>query len=157
MVDVDGKIPETSVSVEAATNAMREHIELYLKDGDAAHLWDSAVVGGPGPVPTLLLTTTGAKSGTPRHSPLIYGSAGEALVVIGSGGNARHPNWYYNLLAQPEAAVRVAARERRVRARTAEGDERRRLWELMTELYPPYVAYQANTGRTIPVVVLDPR
>ena len=72
MVDVDGKIPDTSVSVEAATQAMLEHIQLYLEDGPAAHIWDSAKVGGPGPVPTLLLTTTGARSGARRYSPLIY-------------------------------------------------------------------------------------
>lgn len=69
MVEVDGKIPDSSVSVEDATNAMRQHIELYLQDGAAAHMWDSSAVGGPGPVPTLLLTTTGARSGVERHSP----------------------------------------------------------------------------------------
>jgi deazaflavin-dependent oxidoreductase (nitroreductase family) len=155
VVDVDGKIPNTTVSVETALNLMLEHVQLYLEDGSRAHLWDSAPVGGPGPVPTLLLLTTGARSGNQRYAPLVYGTVDGAYVIVASGGNERHPSWYYNLVAQPEVRIKVAADEKRVRARTAEGDERRRLWDHMTRIYPPYEGYQQNTGRTIPVVVLE--
>lgn len=135
-----------------------EHIELYRSDPEKAHMWDSGPLGGPGLLPTLLLTTTGRKSGEPRALPLIYGRAGDSYVVIASkGGMPTHPVWYLNLEAKPECELQVAAKHLRARARVAEGDERERIWDEMVEIYPPYVDYQKNaTGRTIPVVVLDP-
>lgn len=137
---------------------IKEHIELYKRDPEKARLWDSSVAGGPGPLPTLLLTTTGRKSGKPRPLPLIYGEAGDAYVVIASkGGMPTHPFWFLNLEADPECDLRVGARAVRARARVAEGEERERLWKKMAELYPPYDTYQENAGdRVIPVVVLEP-
>lgn len=136
---------------------IKAHVDLYRSDPEKAHLWDSTAVGGPGPLPTLLLTTTGRKSGEPRALPLIYGSAGNGYVVIASkGGMPNHPLWYENLVAQPECEVQVASKKLRARARVAEGAERERLWQQMVALYPPYTTYQQNTQRTIPVVVLDP-
>ena len=157
MVDVDGKIPASSVSVEAATQGMMEHIQLYLEDGSAAHMWDTTDLGGPGLVTTLLLKTVGAKSGADRLSPLIYGEADGAWVVIGSGGNERHPHWYDNLVASPDVEIKVGSQSLFVRARTATGKERERLWAHMVEVYPPYGSYQASTEREIPVVVLEER
>jgi deazaflavin-dependent oxidoreductase (nitroreductase family) len=134
-----------------------EHIRLYQTDPEKAHLWDSRPVGGPGLLPTLLLTTRGRKSGAPRPLPLIYGSAGRSYVVIASkGGMPEHPLWFRNLEAQPECELQVGAKHLRARARVAEGAERERLWAQMAELYPPYLTYQKNTQRRIPVVVLDP-
>lgn len=135
-----------------------EHIALYRSDPEKAHDWDSTPVGGPGVLPTLLLTTTGRKSGEPRALPLIYGEAGEAVVVIASkGGMPTHPLWYRNLEANPECEVQVGRRSFRARARTALGEERERLWKQMAEIYPPYTEYQERAGaRVIPVVVLDP-
>ena len=83
MVDVDGKIPGSSVTVEEAGRAMLEHLQLYLEDGAAAQMWDSTANGGPGLVPTLLLKTVGARSGAERLSPLIYGEVGGAWILIG--------------------------------------------------------------------------
>ncbi len=135
-----------------------EHIELYRSDPEKAHMWDSTPLGGPGVLPTLLLTTTGRKSGEPRALPLIYSEAGDSYVIIASkGGMPTHPIWYLNLEANPECELMVGPRALRARARVAEGEERARIWKQMAKIYPPYDDYQKTAGeRTIPVVVLDP-
>ena len=135
-----------------------EHIALYRSDPEKAHMWDSTPLGGPGVLPTLLLTTTGRKSGEPRSLPLIYGEADGSHVIIASkGGLPSHPIWFLNLQAHPECDLMVGPKAVHARARVAEGDERERLWKQMAEIYPPYDAYQKTAGsRTIPVVVLDP-
>jgi len=135
-----------------------EHIELYRTDPERARLWDSTPLGGPGVLPTLLLTTTGRKSGEPRPLPLIYGESGDSFVIIASkGGMPTHPVWYLNLEANPECELMVGARSVSARARVAEGAEREQLWKQMAGVYPPYDEYQQRAGeRTIPVVVLDP-
>ena len=138
---------------------IKEHIELYRTDPEKAHLWDSTPLGGPGPLPTLLLTTKGRKSGKPRALPLIYGEDGDAYVIVASkGGLPSHPIWFLNLEADPDCELMVGPKPVSARARVAEGEERERLWRKMAELYPPYDQYQENAGeRTIPVVVLEPR
>ena len=134
-----------------------EHIELYRTDPEKAHLWDSTHLGGPGLLPTLLLTTTGRKTGEPRALPLIYGTVGDSYVVIASkGGMPSHPIWYLNLEAHPECEGQVGAKRLTARARVVEGEERERIWNQMVEVYPPYVDYKKATERIIPVVVLDP-
>ena len=135
-----------------------KHIELYRTDPEKARLWDSKPVGGPGILPTLLLTTTGRKSGEARSLPLIYGEAGDAYVVIASkGGMPKHPLWYENLEANPRCELMVGAKHVVARARVAQGAERERLWKQMAAIYPPYDEYQQRAGaRTIPVVVLEP-
>jgi deazaflavin-dependent oxidoreductase (nitroreductase family) len=135
-----------------------EHIALYRSDPEKARMWDSTPLGGPGLLPTLLLTTTGRKSGEPRALPLIYGEAGDGYVVIASkGGMPNHPVWFLNLEANPVCELMVGPKHVRARARVAAGEERKRLWRQMAELYPPYDEYQQRAGgRTIPVVVLEP-
>lgn len=137
---------------------IQQHLALYHSDPEKAHYWDSTPVGGPGVVPTLLLTTVGRKSGKPRALPLIYGEAGGTYVVIGSkGGAPSHPAWYLNLEAHPECELMVGARAVSARARLAEGEEREALWQQMVEIYPPYTEYRERAGqRSLPVVVLDP-
>ena len=134
-----------------------DHMQRYLEtDGADGHMWDSAPVGGPGPIPTLLLTTTGRRSGKSLVMPLIYGEANGAYVVIASkGGAPKHPAWYLNLAANTEVEVQVIADRFRAKARTATGDERTNLWKKMREIYPPYDEYQGKTDREIPVVVLE--
>ena len=82
---------------------VREHVKRYLEsDGKDGHMWDSSIAGGPGPVPTLLLTTTGRKSGTAITLPLIYGKTGKDFVIVASkGGAPAHPAWYLNLSSNP--------------------------------------------------------
>jgi len=133
------------------------HIALYQTDPEQARLWDSTPVGGPGLLPTLLLTTKGRRSGEPRPLPLIYGTAGNSYVVIASkGGMPTHPLWFRNLEAEPACEVQVGAKHFSARARVATGEERARLWQQLAAIYPPYLDYQKATERRIPVVVLDP-
>lgn len=133
------------------------HIEQYRTDPEAAHDYDTTSYGVAGTMPTLLLTTIGRKSGEPRPAPLIYGTSGDALVVVGAkGGLPDHPHWYRNLVANADCDVQVGDRSIRARAREATGTERARLWQQMSRLFPPYLAYQRGTARVLPVVVLDP-
>ncbi len=134
-----------------------EHIELYRTDPEKAHMWDSSALGGPGLLPTLLLTTKGRKSGEPRALPFIYGTDGDSHIVIASkGGMPNHPLWYLNLEADADCEIQVGTKRIAARARTASGEERERLWKQMAEIYPPYDAYQKSAAdRQIPVVVLD--
>ena len=138
-------------------NWIAEHVQLYREDPDKGHMWDSTAVGGPGLLPTLLLTTTGRKSGRASVLPLIYKKVQDSYVIIASkGGAPSHPAWYLNLVARPDCEIQVAKDHFQVRARTAEGQERESLWRQLVEIYPPYEDYQAATPRQIPVVVLDP-
>ena len=106
----------------------------------------------------LVLHTTGRRSGAPRSTPLSFTQDGESFVVIASNGGARrHPDWYLNLQAAPDATVEVRGERLPVRAATATGDDRDRLWRRAARSYPGYVAYQLRTGRQIPVVRLSPR
>jgi deazaflavin-dependent oxidoreductase (nitroreductase family) len=111
-----------------------------------------------GRAPILILTTTGRKTGKRRSNPLLYQQEGDAyLVVASAGGQPRNPAWYGNLEANPEAEIQVKDRRLPVRAETAGPDQRPRLWEKMTAVWPGYDEYQTKTGREIPVVVLSPR
>ena len=135
-----------------------QHIQLYRDDPDKAHMWDSSMAGGKGRLPTLLLTTTGRKSGKPLPLPLIYKKVGDDYVIIASkGGAPKHPVWFLNLEANSECEVQAGREITRARARVAEGAEREDLWNQLAEIYPPYLDYQKYAGdREIPVVVLEP-
>jgi len=128
-----------------------EHIRRYREtNGRVGYLWNN--------VPTLLLTTTGRKTGKPRTSALIFGRDGDDYLVVASiGGAPRHPAWYGNLIASPEAEIQVKAEHIAVSARTATESEKPRLWQIMTGAWPNYDVYQARTQRVIPVVVLTPQ
>ena len=108
--------------------------------------------------PTLLLTTVGAKTGQERTTPLIFLPEGERLVIVASnGGNARHPGWYHNLVANPAVTAFAFGVTRSYHARVLAGAEREQTWVRMATLYPGYVAYQQRAGgRTIPIIVLTP-
>jgi deazaflavin-dependent oxidoreductase (nitroreductase family) len=136
---------------------VQDHIRRYIAtNGEDGHMFDLTAQGG-GKVPTLLLTTTGRRSGTALTLPLIYGeSAGGYVIVASKGGHPQHPAWYLNLTATPEIQIQVKDKRMRAKARTATGAERTGLWQQMAKLYPPYTAYQAKTTREIPVVVLEP-
>ena len=127
-----------------------EHIRRYREtDGEVGYLWNG--------VPTLLLTTTGRRSGEPRTSALIFGRDGDDYLVVASiGGAPQHPAWYLNLTADPAAQIQVRANTFPAVARTAFDDEKGRLWRIVTEVWPNYDVYQTRTDRAIPVVVLSP-
>jgi len=137
-------------------NWIIEHRDLYLSDPVAAHDWDASVVGGNGLVPTLLLTTTGRRSGQPVSIPLLYQPSGKGMIVVASkGGAPTHPDWYKNLLANAECRVQQGRFEYAAHARTLQGDERTSYWTAMVNFWPQYADYQAATAREIPVVMLE--
>ncbi len=108
-------------------------------------------------VPEFLLTTTGRTSGLPRSVPLLYARDGDAFVVIASNwGQAKHPAWSGNLLAQPRASVAYQGRDVDVIATLAEGEERERLWPKLIEVWPAYDTYAARSGRDLRVFRLEP-
>jgi deazaflavin-dependent oxidoreductase (nitroreductase family) len=128
-----------------------EHVRVYRETkGERGYRWRGTTI--------LLLTTKGRTSGEPRTTPLIHRTDGDRWVVVASkGGAPEHPSWYQNLLADPEATIEVRAEEIPVRATTASGEERARLWSLMAEVWPAYDDYQQKTDREIPVVVFTRR
>ena len=128
-----------------------EHVRVYRETaGERGYHWRGTTI--------LLLTTTGRSSGEPRTTPLIHRTDGERWVVVASkGGAPNHPGWYENLRSDPSATIEVKGEEIPVVATTASGEERSRLWSLMTEVYPAYDDYQLRTDREIPVVVLTRR
>jgi len=106
--------------------------------------------------PLLLLTTTGAKSGQERTTPLAYTRDGERFVVIASkGGAPTNPDWYHNLRAHPAATIEVGSERYAVRATVLEGEQRQRLYDQMVTRMPNFAEYQRNTSRLIPVVLLE--
>ena len=125
------------------------HVEKYLETGgEVGHIWNGS--------PCLVLWTTGRKSGERRVAPLLYGARGDDVVIVASkGGAPAHPAWYLNLAADPTVEVQVGADRYAGRARTAEGDERSELWNLMSGIWPDYDDYQSKTDRKIPVVVIE--
>lgn len=116
-------------------------------------------VGGPFEGGTLLLlTSTGAKSGQSRTTPVVYLPDGERMVIFASkAGAPTHPAWYHNLLANPTASVEVGTEKFDVNARVAEGEERERLYQSQVSRMPQFADYQQKTTRQIPVVVLERR
>jgi deazaflavin-dependent oxidoreductase (nitroreductase family) len=127
-----------------------EHIRGYRETGgEVGYLWNG--------VPTLLLTTTGRRSGEPRTSALIFGRDDDDYLVVASmGGAPNHPAWYLNLTADPAAEIQVRGDRMPVEARTASDAEKPRLWQIVNEVWPNYDVYQSRTERAIPVVVLSP-
>ena len=108
--------------------------------------------------PLLLLTTTGAKSGQPRTSPMMYVRDGERLLVIASNAGApKHPDWYRNLVAHPNVTVEVGDETYGAKAIVMEGEERERLWNSIVTQYPFFTEHQAKIARQIPIVALERR
>jgi deazaflavin-dependent oxidoreductase (nitroreductase family) len=130
----------------------QEHVDRYREtDGEEGHDWQGTQ--------TLLLTTTGRRSGEERTTPLIYapyGDSGDAFTIVASkGGSDEPPAWYLNLTAEPDVEVQVKGDRFKARARTAGEDEKPGIWETMVSEWPAYDEYQSSTERVIPVVVLD--
>ena len=108
--------------------------------------------------PLLLLTTTGAKSGQLRTTPLMYVAHDDQLIIIASNMGAQtHPDWYRNLVAQPQVSVEVGSETFEATAVVLEGEARVRQWEWIIERYPFFVEHQAKTSREIPLVALERR
>jgi deazaflavin-dependent oxidoreductase (nitroreductase family) len=107
--------------------------------------------------PVLLLDHIGRKSGTQRTAPVLYLDDGADVVVVGSrGGSDAMPNWFLNLIANPNTTVQIGSERRSVVARQATPEEKQRLWPRLVEMYPEFDVYQARTTREIPVAILSP-
>ena len=126
-----------------------EHVARYRETGgEHGHNWKGTT--------TLLLTTTGRRSGEQRTTPLIYQQYGDAYLIVASKGGAPDPPaWYLNLEKEPEVELQVEDEVFRARARTATADEKPDMWRTMTATWPAYDEYQSKTDREIPVVVLE--
>lgn len=112
----------------------------------------------PGGAPVCLLTTTGRKSGEPRTMPLLYLRRGDDVVVVASkGGFPNHPQWYLNLLADPEVTIEIKRERLPMVARVADADEKAEIWPELVAMYSSFDTYQARTERDIPVVICSPR
>ena len=126
-----------------------EHVRRYeATDGAEGHEWQGTT--------TLILTTTGRKSGTERRNALIYQKFGDDYLIVASKGGAdEQPAWYLNLVAHPDVRVQVQGDKFTARARTATPEEKPEMWRVMAEAWPAYNDYQKKTDRQIPVVVLE--
>ncbi|MFD0852690.1 nitroreductase family deazaflavin-dependent oxidoreductase [Actinomadura adrarensis] len=136
--------------IDSPEPSVREHVRRYLATGGASGYMEGGMTN-------LLLTTVGRESGRLRRTGLFFGRDGDRYVLVGSHwtGTEPDPGWYRNLVEHPEVHVQVKADRFLARARVAEGVERERLWKLMTDRVPAYLAYQARATREIPIVVLE--
>ena len=125
-----------------------EHVRRYVETGgEEGHDWQG--------VQTLILTTTGARSGQTRWNPLVYTMDGDRFVIVASkGGASTSPDWYHNLAANSSAVIEVGSDVISVEASFASGADRDRLYAQHAARMPQFLEYAQNTTRTIPVVVL---
>ncbi len=128
-----------------------EHVRVYRETGgERGYRWRGTEI--------LLLTTRGRRSGELRTTPLIHRTDGDRWVIVASkGGTPENPAWFENLSTDPDVEIQVRDEQIPVHASVAEGEERERLWSLMTAVWPAYDEYAARTDRQIPVVVLERR
>ena len=128
-----------------------EHIRKYEEtDGDVGFEW-----GGHGAT-ILILTTTGRKSGKERKNALIFQEVpGGYAIVSSKGGSPDHPDWHYNLVANPDVKVQVKGDKFDARAHVADSEEREKIWPKMAKVWPDYNEYVKKTDRQIPIVVLE--
>ena len=116
-------------------------------------------VGGPFEGGTLLLLhTTGARTGQERVNPVMYRDLGDGryAVFASKAGAPVNPDWYHNLVANPQVSAEIGSAAQRFTARVAEGDERERIWTAHKAANPGFADYERKTTRQIPVVILDP-
>jgi deazaflavin-dependent oxidoreductase (nitroreductase family) len=117
---------------------------------------DGRLQGDFAGAPIVLITHTGAKSGKQRTNPIAYTRDGDNVVIIASkGGAPTHPDWYFNLVANPVVTVELPGETYQAHARVATGDERSRLFTAQAAILPTFKDYQDNTTRELPVIVLE--
>lgn len=105
----------------------------------------------------LLLHHVGAKSGLERVNPVAFQAVGDSYAIFASNNGAeRNPDWYYNLLANPEVTIEVGTSTIRVKAREASTSERQAIWNRQKQRWSAFADYESQTSRTIPVLLLEP-
>jgi F420H(2)-dependent quinone reductase len=148
-----GRSPNKLLSMSITSQALRLHEQLYKRtDGRVGH----RMIG----VPTLLLGTTGRRSGATRTNGLVYARDGDDYLVVASNGGAdRPPAWLHNLAANPDVEIQIARERRKGTARVVEPSDPDydRLWKVVNaNNHDRYSAYQKQTARPIPVIVVQP-
>jgi deazaflavin-dependent oxidoreductase (nitroreductase family) len=130
-----------------------EQVERYESSGgtEALTLRDTGL-------PVIIVTHRGRKTGAIRKTPVMRVVDGKNYILVASkGGAPKHPQWYYNLKAEPNVEIRDKTEVYKMRVReVVDPDERQRLWAIAVEAYPPYQDYQDKTDRIIPVFVAEP-
>jgi deazaflavin-dependent oxidoreductase (nitroreductase family) len=130
-----------------------KQVELYEGSGgtDGLTLRDTGL-------PVIIVTNRGRKTGAIRKTPLMRAVDGQNYILVASrGGAPKHPQWYFNLKAEPNVEIRDKTEVHRMRVReVTDPAERKRLWDIAVEAYPPYQEYQDRTKRVIPVFVAEP-
>ncbi|OBJ59336.1 nitroreductase family deazaflavin-dependent oxidoreductase [Mycobacterium asiaticum] len=147
------------VTAKVMKYASKGHVAVFkLTNGRIGNKWRIGA-GLRKPVPTLLLEHRGRKSGREFTTPLLYLANGDDFVIVASqGGMPKNPQWYHNLVANPDTRIHVKGRRNiEVSARVATPDERAELWPRLVDLYADFAKYQSWTEREIPVVILSPR
>lgn len=126
-----------------------EHVKRYREtDGREGHDWEGTT--------TLILTTTGRKSGEERPTPLIYREPTEGVyAIVASNGGGEEPAWFLNIAEKPEVTVQVWGDEFVAKARVADAGEKPELWKQLVATWPAYEEYQEKATREIPVVLLE--
>jgi F420H(2)-dependent quinone reductase len=136
----------------------KAHVWIYRRTGGRVGGNLRIGAGFRKPAPTLLLEHRGRKSGKRFTSPLLYITDGPNVIVAASAaGRQDHPQWYRNLLANPDTYIEIGADRRAVTAVEAGPKERTRLWPRLVEAYADFDSYQSWTDREIPVITLRPR
>lgn len=108
--------------------------------------------------PMILIHHRGAKSGTERVNPLMHQKVDGGYAIFASkGGAPTNPDWYHNLVANPDTVAEIGTETIPVRARVAQGEERSRIWETQKSQFPGFAEYEKTANRDIPVVILEPR
>lgn len=124
--------------------------EFRANKGQVGGIWEGR--------PLLLLTTTGAKSGQRRTSPMMYMREGDRLFVFAAkGGAPTNPDWYHNLLAHPDVTVEIGDQTYPALAKPVTGEQRDQIFARWTKQNPQILEYQEKAHRTIPVVELKQR
>lgn len=130
-----------------------DQVERYEKSGgtDGLTLRDTGL-------PVIIVTNRGQKTGAIRKTPVMRVKDGNNYILVASkGGAPEHPQWYFNLKADPHVEIRDKTEVYKMRVReVVDADERNRLWKLAVQAYPPYQEYQTKTSRLIPVFIAEP-
>jgi deazaflavin-dependent oxidoreductase (nitroreductase family) len=136
--------------VPSPSERVRDQVAAYEASGGA----EGGLLNG---LQVVILSTTGAQSGNVRKNPVMRVEKDGVYAAIASyAGNPRNPQWYYNLLARPEAALQDGPTVRRVRARELAGAEKQSWWDIADALNPAYARYRSAAGRDIPILALEP-
>ena len=149
--------PATLVPSTTGFDHERRDVMIAMRDGVRLHTVILVPKGAKG-APMLLLHTTGARSGRKRVNPLMYQDLGGGRVAVfaSKGGADTHPDWYRNLVANPDVSAEIGTETRRFRSRTAPAAERERIWTKQKREHPGFADYETKTAREIPVVILEP-